>query len=76
MNAASLPPTPGPIVDVDPSLVKELAREYGCPVPQVERILREELTSLSVHARISTFVTVLATSNARTRLQRVQTNGT
>lgn len=76
MNAASLPPTPASIVEVDPSLVETLAREYGCPVPQVEQILRDELTRLSARARINTFLTVLATSNARTQLRRVQVKGT
>ena len=55
---------------VDRTLVQSLAREYGKPEPEVERILREELSRISAGARINTFVTVLATSSVRMRLRR------
>jgi hypothetical protein len=57
-------------VTVDQSLVLSLAREFGAAEQDVERILREELCRLAAQARISTFVTVLATSSARNRLRR------
>ena len=55
---------------IDGTLVRTLAREYGQPEPEVERILREELGRISAGARINTYVSVLATSSVRTRLRR------
>jgi hypothetical protein len=54
---------------VDPTLVRALARECGQPETEVERVLREELGRLSAGARIKNYVTVLATSRVRTRLR-------
>ena len=59
---------------LDRALVQSLAREYGQPEPEIERILTEELSRLAADARISTFVGVLATSSARMRLKRGDVN--
>jgi hypothetical protein len=60
-------------VSLDRSLIEALARDFGRTEHEVEVILQEELDRLAAQARISTFVTVLATSNVRTRLR--QTGG-
>ena len=54
--------------------MQSLAREYGQPEPEIERILTEELSRLAADARISAFVGVLATSSARMRLKRGDVN--
>ena len=63
-----------PRATLDRALVQSLAREYGQPEPEIERILTEELSRLAADARISAFVGVLATSSARMRLKRGDVN--
>jgi hypothetical protein len=72
MNA-TVPPGNDLKPSVDRRLVEALAREYGIATGDVELVLREEVERLAVTARISTFITVLATSRARVRLQSVTT---
>jgi hypothetical protein len=72
MNA-TVPPGNDLKPPVDPRLVEALAREYGLAAGDVEVVLREELERLAATARIGTFITVLATSKARVRLQSVTT---
>ena len=72
MNAP-LPPGNDLKPSVDPRVVEALAREYGIATGDVELVLREEVERLAATARISTFITVLATSRARVRLQSVTT---
>jgi hypothetical protein len=72
MNAP-VPPGNDLKPSVDPRLVEALAREYGLATGDVETVLREELERLAATARIGTFITVLATSKARARLQSVTT---
>ena len=70
MNAR-VPPGDDSKPSVDPRLVEALAREYGIATSDVELVLREEVERLTATARIGTFITVLATSRARVRLQSV-----
>ena len=72
MNAP-LPPGNDLKPSVDPRVVEALARDYGIATGDVELVLREEVERLAATARISTFITVLATSRARVRLQSVTT---
>lgn len=70
MSVTYQPPREKAAASLDRSLIQALARDYGRTEQEVEAMLQDELGRLAAEARISTFVTVLATSSVRTRLRR------
>ena len=49
--------------------IAALSRELGLPVQQVDRIYQQELTELAAHARVRTFLGILALRQTRAILR-------
>lgn len=54
----------------DPLVAESLARETSAPVELASRVYREELDALASKARITQFLSVIASRRARLRLRR------
>jgi len=59
---------------VDEHVAETLARDTGAPIELAARIYEEELRNLARGARITQFVSVLASRRARTKLQHLTTH--
>jgi Protein of unknown function (DUF3562) len=56
-------------------LAKDLAKDFSCPLSEVEQILSIELLQLEQEARIKEFVTVLAVKRAKDLLRPNRRSG-
>lgn len=60
-------PVHGPVFD--PDVAELIARDTTAPVELASRVYREELAALASKARITQFLTVIASRRARLRLR-------
>lgn len=61
---------PVPAKVFDSRVAETIARETGAPIELATRIYKEELRDLARDARITQFVTVLASRRARLKLEQ------